>query len=453
MLKKNNTVIVLLLLQCLFLGSCASKAIQKKQETISSDLFRPVLIRQPLTSINIIDRNGLSETITSKDRLKPYQNTDFLTPQSYQKVLRIFAKDKEGIGRSIITSYHTSGGIKQYLEAVNGRAHGFYVEWHPNGKRKLLACVSAGTADIDMKSQLTWSFDGISFAWDEEGHLLTSIPYQKGELNGVSKEFYPDGTLSKMATYKQGLLDGELKRFSKDGAVLEAMTFREGVPEGESLGFWPSGKIAWKEKFQNGLLEEASYFDSNGLVISTISQGNGKQCLFDDTGPKEFHEFKSGKEEGEVTLLENNQFIQSRFFIKNGEKHGEETLYYPIKPFLKEGEKGKQKPKLSIDWYEGKINGSVKTWYDNGVQESQKEMSQNLKQGVLTCWYRNGNLMLIEEYDKDKLVRGEYLKKGESIPISKVEAGKGVASLFDCDGNFFRKIRYQDGKPIDDVTN
>ncbi len=39
-----------------------------------------------LSSINIIDRNGISETVSSKDRLKKYEEVDWLAPQPYEKV-------------------------------------------------------------------------------------------------------------------------------------------------------------------------------------------------------------------------------------------------------------------------------------------------------------------------------------------------------------------------------
>ena len=104
-------------------------------------------------------------------------------------------------------------------------------------------------------------------------------------------------------------------------------------------------------------------------------------------------------------------------------------------------------PKLSFCWYEGKVQGMVKTWYPTGALESQKEMANNAKHGVLTAWYRDGNLMMIEEYNNEKLVRGDYLKKGEKVPVSQVIEGKGTVSIFDAERYFVQKIVYVNGKP------
>lgn len=89
----------------------------------------------------------------------------------------------------------------------------------------------------------------------------------------------------------------------------------------------------------------------------------------------------------------------------------------------------------------------VKSWYPTGIVESQKEMANNAKNGVLTAWYRDGSFMMIEEYDHDALVRGDYFKKEERSPASQVIDGKGIVTIFDADGHFVQKISYLNGKP------
>ncbi len=435
-----------LLLPLIFCG-CSATTTKVKQEE-PHPFFSPKKIQAPLVSINIIDRNGLTETVSSKDRLDNYKNVNFLSHQPYTKVLRVFAKDKEGTATSQITSYHPNGQVKQYLEVENGRAHGSYAEWHANGKMKLSAFVIQGIPDIDERSELTWLFDGTSRAWDEEGRLLTAIFYKKGELADTSRYFHPDGSVAKEIPYVNGEMHGAVKCFYPGGALAEITHFAAGVLAGDSETYWPDTRLACKEFYEKGLLKQGAYYTKNGELVASIAEGTGKRCVFDENGPREFHEWKNGKAEGEVVILTSNNFVITRYFIKNNEKHGSELRYYPPPPFTKTGE-GQPQPKLVIEWYEGKIHGLVKTWYDNGIQESQREMSNNLKQGIFTAWYRDGSLMFIEEYEKDKLVRGEYSKKDTGTPISKVEKGKGEAYVYDGDGNFCKKIRYTDGKPIE----
>ena len=134
--------------------------------------------------------------------------------------------------------------------------------------------------------------------------------------------------------------------------------------------------------------------------------------------------------------------VVQTYCMKNGIRHGEEYWYY-------EYTAPNPKPKLMLSWYDGKVQGVAKTWYPNGNQESQREMSGNTRNGLSTAWYEDGSLMLIEQYEKDKLNRGEYYKKGDFIPVSQITEGKGTATLFDADGSFLRKIDYVNGHPDD----
>ena len=88
------------------------------------------------------------------------------------------------------------------------------------------------------------------------------------------------------------------------------------------------------------------------------------------------------------------------------------------------------------------------TWYPNGVKESEREVIKNKKQGLSLAWYPSGDLLLIESYGNDLLEKGEYFKKGERSPISYVNNGNGIATLFDKDGLLRQKVTYENGKPI-----
>src|ERR1700730_8704143 len=126
----------------------------------------------PLASVHIIDRNGFSETIGNKERLNQFQNINFLSSQPYQKVLRIYARDSKGNIRSVVNTYHENGNPKQFLEILNARANGTYCEWHENGAMSVMTKVIGGQPDVTSAAEHSWLFDGISYAWNEEGELI-----------------------------------------------------------------------------------------------------------------------------------------------------------------------------------------------------------------------------------------------------------------------------------------
>jgi antitoxin component YwqK of YwqJK toxin-antitoxin module len=397
----------------------------------------PVLI-----SINLIDQTGTSETISSPERLEQYAKVDFLRPQSYQKVLRIYSRDDVGNMQAYITSYHPNGQPHQYLEVINGRAFGTYLEWYEDGTQKISAEVIGGEADLTTAAEQTWLFNGTSKAWDECGSLQAEIDYDKGELCGDSIYYHCNGKIWKKITYFRGKIHGLFEIYLDNGALFQTTTYRDGVIIGPSYRYWDDQSVAAEEFYVNGKLSTGKYFNLQGNCISEIENGEGLRAIFGKENLVELQEYKQGIQEGLVKTFSRNGALAKTYKIKNGFKHGEETNFYEVFSSTHQ-----PKPKIQIMWYEGKMQGLVKTWYTNGFPESQREMSENTKNGHSTAWYLDGSLMLIEEYDHDKLVKGEYYKKGEKHPVTEVANGKGVVTIFDADGTLIRKINYNRGHP------
>lgn len=420
-------------LLCLALTSCHSH----KQG------MEYVYLPPSLSSINIIDRNGLSETISSPERLEQYTNVDFLSPQPYQKVLRVFNRDQHGDIYSFITSYYPNGFPRQYLEVVNSRAYGAYKEWHSNGIQKIDATVIGGKADIVEGAERTWLFDGCCQAWDETGKLQATIPYCNGELEGVSVYYHDNGLIWKNVPYHKNCIDGMMEVFQEDGSLLQNLYYQNGKKEGVAIRYWCPDKIASEENYCEGFLVSGRYFNLDGECIAQIDEGNGMRAVFSKTSVAEFQEFHNGVLDGKITVLDKYGRMTKYYHIKNNCKQGEEMIFYDA-PRLKKN----LAPKISMNWFDGKIQGIVKTWYESGQLESQREMNNNRKSGHSTAWYDDGSLMMIEEYNQDKLVKGEYFLKGEKISVSDVFDGNGTATIFGPDGSFQRKIIYQNGKPL-----
>jgi len=409
--------------------------------TKSTDSFSP--LAPQLVSINIIDRNGLSETISNPERLEQYYSVDFTEPQPYQKVLRIYNRDEQGNIPACMTSYHANGCPKQYLEVSNSRACGTYREWHANGQKKIEAKIIAGHADLSAGAEKTWVFDECSTVWDEGGTLIASIPYAKGKLDGVCLYYHANGALWKSVPFSNGVIDGTMELHYPDESLLQCTQYQRGQKEGKSTRCWKDGVIAAEEEYSEGLLITGLYYDHESNLICKVNEGNGTRAIFGKEKVCELHEYHLGELNGEVQVFDQYDRIINRYHVKEGCKHGEEITYYDAVRLQKT-----LTPKLLINWYEGKVQGVCKTWYQNGIQESQKEMSNNKKNGLHTVWYRDGSLMMIEEYQLDKLVKGEYYINGERSPVSTIIDGKGFANLYDADGNFKQKVEYCHGKPV-----
>jgi len=393
----------------------------------------------PIASITITDRNGFQETISNTDRIDKYQTVDWLQNQPFQTVLRVFERDSQGNLYAILTSYHPNGQPHQYLDIMNGRAHGCYNQWHPNGTLAVQVEVLEGEVDLNPTSQQTWIFNGEARAYDGEGNLAAVIQYKKGSLEGESFYYHPSGAVWKVFSYKNGQLDGSATLLLADGTLLEQSEYREGVRHGETKRVWTGGQEATSETYDQGLLVRGSYYSPNGDLVSQVTFGQGYRAVCGKDDFIEFQEISSGAPNGEVRVLNSDGQICQIYHVKDGIKHGLDTEFYPHGDGTL--------PRILTEWVDGQLSGSTKTWYPDGTLESQREVHNDRKHGVLTAWYKTGQIMMIEEYEKDLLMRGEYFAPGESLPTTRIDKGDGVAMIHNQEGHLLQKVTYQNGKP------
>ena len=402
-----------------------------------------------LVYLQITDRNGLTETISSQEKLKHFSLYNFKENAPYKQVLQIFRK---GSSPSILTTYHSNGQLWQYLEISDARAFGPYREYYPSGQIKIKAYVIGGPADLSSFSQQDWLFDGISKAWNEKGQLLSKIYYEKGQLEKTSFYFHPSGAIKKETSFSQNICHGEMKEYDETGKLISCVPFKDGKKEGKAIGYFSNGALSYMEEYTKDLLYHGFYYDKNNQLISKIHEGDGHKAIFDKRDNlSHLIEYRKGIAEGSIQEFSSTGEILRLYHIKKGEKEGEEIEYFSSNPFsLKKNSPLFPLAKLSIQWSKGKINGIVKTWYENGQMESQKEFSNNQKNGVHCSWYNNGSLMYVEEYEHNLLIKGLYYKIDETTnPVSSVIKGTGIATLFDKKGNFLQKISYEKGVPQD----
>jgi len=294
---------------------------------------------------------------------------------------------------------------------------------------------------LNETAQKSWIFDGSCSVWDDQGAIEANFSYDKGYLIGEAKYYFPNGKVEKTLPYKQGKLDGLSFVYDQEGAVLEKVQYKNGMKEGSATGFWSPGVSQYQEQYREGHLINAVYFDKKGHVISEIENGQGSRAEFASQSLHRLIEHLNGKPEGEVKIFTPTGNVSGSFQLHEGKKTGSEWEYYPT-------HNQELKPKLMIQWVEDQVQGMVKTWYANGTLESQREMAANKKQGLSLAYYHSGDLMLMEEYEEDKLVSGSYYKKGDNTPVSTIEKGEGMATLFNAQGLFLKKIAYERGKPV-----
>lgn len=434
--------LLLLLLVSLLTSSCGlAFRSQGAQPSFGAPSSHPC---PPLSAIHLVDRNGVSETISQQDRLREFRAMNFLKNQPYKKVMRIFGQDGDGEVLAIITSYYENGQLSRYLEAVNGRSHGYYREWYDNGQLHIEAFIVGGLADLTPVAEESWLYQGMARVWDRDGHLQATIPYLKGRLEGLALHYHPSGALWKQFPYRNNLLEGQCLTYYANGTLLQKIAYVQGKKEGEAFRYWPDGSLAFQEEWHRDSLMNGSYYDLSGVLVAQIERGSGRRALFGKSGVIQLQEYRQGSQEGEVRAIDEKGRTRQLWYLnREGEKEGIEREFW-----CEEEEEEPLKPKLEVTWSSGMLQGKATTWYRDGTLQSQRELVANQKNGMLTAWYRDGSLMLVEQYEKERLIRGEYYRRGESYPISEIDDGDGLATLYDEEGIFLHKVIYQGGRPL-----
>ncbi|HEX2580301.1 MAG TPA: hypothetical protein VHK67_07865, partial [Rhabdochlamydiaceae bacterium] len=285
-----------------------------------------------------------------------------------------------------------------------------------------------------------WFFEGTSLVYDEQGHLIAKIFYEKGLLEGTSLYFHPNETLSKEIPYHKNEIHGVVQLFNEQGTCIEKANYTEGLCDGTAMAIWSPNQIKYTEAWEKGLLLNGTYYSPDGKEISHVKNSNGFQALFENSLLVSLVEYQKGIPEGQVKTFNPKGQLISLYHLKENMKEGDEWEYYP-------SDDVKPSPKLCLQWKEDTMHGTVKTWYENGVLESQREMHDNKKHGPSYAWFKDGGLMLTEEYENGHLIKGSYFKKDSKKPISKIENGKGIATLSDKEGRLTKKIVYEKGIP------
>lgn len=394
---------------------------------------------EKLVSVQLVDRAGTQELISHTQRIQTISKVDFLSPQPYKKVVRIYRKKSDDKARGIITSYHPNGEVWQYLETYNGRSHGDYKEWYENGRLRMEASIAEGLGDLAPDAMVSWVFDKASIVYDEEGHKLAEFHYAKGALTEVAKHYHPNGNVAKEVPYENGQKEGIVKYYTIDGALAGETSYVDGKKEGRSYAIGSLAQPKREETYAKGRLVEGRYYDIQGSECYGVIDGKGMKPEFDEGYLSKTYEYQWGVIEGVITTYRKDGTIAEEVTVKDGQKNGEEWNYY---------EGAGKVPMAYLQWKNDEVTGKVRTYYREGLLESEKEMKENQKHGASFAWYPEGSIMYMETYDNGKLVEGKYFQIGNNFPVSAVIDGDGVATLFDHEGTLAKKVEYRKGRPI-----
>ncbi len=292
--------------------------------------------------------------------------------------------------------FYNNGQTFSEVAFSNGRMHGDFIQYHPNGKIVTKGEYLSGKKtgkwvwydDIgNVDSVYTYKiglFNGKSEIYNNE-ELIVRQNYVNGKLNGKFVEYYPNRKKKVTGSYLDDIPHDEWIWRLEDGSKARLMTYNRGIKSGR-LNVWNNSELtlsgSFKEDLQDG---EWKWYRSKNHLDSLVTYNNGvldgSYKKWHDNGSKSvIGEYLSGNPNGQWEWWSEDDQLDSIKTFSNGLLNGPLMIYYD------NGEL-----KRSANYSFDKLNGELLTYYESGQLKNTTSYQSGDKMGNYEIWAPNGN--------------------------------------------------------------
>ena len=293
--------------------------------------------------------------------------------------------------------YYKSGKVKQIIPYKNGRADGLSYEF---------------TEDSTIISIINYKMGFI-----ERTEKINRLD-DKGNKQGLWKEFYSDGKIKKEIRFKDGVIDGYIKEYDKKGDLSNIEKFNDGKkvdnpPELAKLdvfkAYYQDGNVRYEGGYVNGIpIGTHFHYKLSKEICDSVT-------VIDDTIRKKI--FRCYK----VSIPDSAIVYQDGYLIEKGpvdsirRKQKEWTEYHLSGEFKAKGQ-----------YLDDKRIGEWTFYYPNKkIEQKGKYDKKGHAQGEWKWYHENGNLLRDENYVNGKRegLMQEFTEDGKLITKGLYEEG------------------------------
>lgn len=237
----------------------------------------------------------------------------------------------------------------------------------------------------------------------KEAQVKNKLSYKKGRLDGDQLVYYKNGNLKSKINFKNGELDGKLLSYYIDEKSKDNLNYKLGYLEGKQTSYYETGELFYAGEINSGKGEVSFYTDEGALWYKenfinvkeiainkkTLKDGLKKKgkILYNAAGDAPFNGIYIDYHD-RVEKYKDGIMFKSKAYYPNG------TLRYVTRYDKKGNKEGKQV-----------------IYFENGKISNELNFKNDRFHGVQKRFYKNGSLMLVEEYG------GDY---GKKIGTSKI---------------------------------
>ncbi len=371
-----------------------------------------------------------------------------------------------------VAFYYESGAKMSSGSLSGGLEEGAWSYWYDNGNLFYEGFFVNGLQDS------LWKY------YDEEGSISSTGPFRKGLKHGLWTEYYATGEIAGTAMFQYGRMQGPSTQYHEDGAVSLQASYHLDRPDGEWVSFYPTGQVNYKGTYvrdkqqgswtwwseEGNKIQEFEY-DNGELSILNSWSPEGKQEVLDGNGIYNAYDedgavletgiVQNGKQSGlwkrfsVGELQEEGEYRNGTYYIKNAwafggkqsVKDGEgkyigdsspllPVIEGPISQGLKTGLWTVTTPtgfiSQEMHFADGKLNGMMKSYFENGEVSSGGEMKDDEREGHWVWYHEDGGIESEITYVNGK-------KEGEQLFYSNM-------------GKVLRTEVYQGGELINTIV-
>lgn len=319
-------------------------------------------------------------------------------------------------------NYDTAQRITSRENFVNDIKEGNTFLYYPNGKLKQIIPFKKNKADgISYEFSVDSVITGIiiyKYGFIEKAEKINRTD-EKGNKQGVWKEFYDDGRVKKEMQYKDGAIDGYVKEYDKKGDLQEIKKFDFGkevknAPELAKLdvfkAFYDDGTVRYEGGYINGVPVGTHYHYKKSNRCDSIpfyddSLGMQKKFMcFNVAIPDSAIIFQDGYliEKGPVDSLRQRQKewveynisgeFRSKGIYVDDKRIGDWVFYYPNGKIEQKGKYDKK----------GRAQGEWNWYYESGKLLRKEIYLNDKREGLMEEFSEDGKLIAKGEYIDDQ---------------------------------------------------
>ncbi len=262
-----------------FLLPCANSSAVEKDDALSNAQLQQIFKAASQTKFNT-DGSPYSGTLRQRFNLGfitiPYVD-GFVNGKivvEFDDGGKIFNDIKDGRDHGAFRYYYPNGKLKVECDYLNDRCTSPERTYFEDGKLKMQKDCADGSftgflrtyydnGQIEDEWQIVDEIpNGSAKHYTKEGALASEVFYMDGKMQGLAKEYYPSGALYAEFVFVDGKENGPVKIYYENGQLYKDFAMKDGVPEGKVVEYYENGRVFTTAVFKNKTTEDIElYYD------------------------------------------------------------------------------------------------------------------------------------------------------------------------------------------------